>query len=43
MHAQTGRGKVLFAFYDNQLYTKLNKVGIDTDCSIPGSAQGTEK
>lgn len=45
MHAQTGRVKALFAFFffDNQLYTRLNKVGRDTDCSIPGSPQGTEK
>lgn len=29
--------------FDSQLYTRLNKVGIDRGCSIPSSAQGTEK
>lgn len=42
VHAQTGRCRVLFAFFflDDQLYTKLNKVAIAEDSCIHSSAQG---
>lgn len=38
-----GESKFCLLFFDNQLYSRLNKAGIDTDCSLPSSAQGTEK
>lgn len=41
-HTQMGRFKVLSAFFfDDQLYTKLNKKAIDKDSCIHSSAQGT--
>lgn len=42
MHRR-GESKLCLLLFDNQLSTRLNKVGIDTGCSIPGSPQGTEK
>lgn len=44
MHAQTGRVKVLSAFFDNQLHTRLNKAGIDTlqhSWFCPGDREGS--